>query len=96
MYSLHLHFFYGVMRSSIFFVGGGVPCTILANELDCDIIASEFELQSEQFWTNILAKDTIVEGDSKDPFSIATTQKCRGGCNFFSLDCSTLTLIVTL
>ena len=26
---------------------------------------------------------TIVEGDPKAPFSIATTPRCRGGCNSF-------------
>ena len=27
-----------------------------------------------------LVEPTVVEGDSKAPFSIATTPKCRGGC----------------
>ena len=26
---------------------------------------------------------TAVEGDQKAPFSIATTLRCRGGCNSF-------------
>ena len=26
---------------------------------------------------------TIIEGDPKDPFSIATTSKCREGCYSF-------------
>ena len=26
---------------------------------------------------------TVVGGDPKAPFSIATTPKCRGGCYFF-------------
>ena len=34
-----------------------------------------------------LSWPTVVEGDPEDPFSIATTQKCRGGR--YSLDCST-------
>ena len=25
---------------------------------------------------------TVVKGDPKAPFSIATTLRCRGGCNF--------------
>ena len=37
----------------------------------------------------------IVEGDSKVPFSIATTPKCEGGL-LLSHDCSTLPLILTL
>ena len=40
---------------------------------------------------------TLVEGDSKAPFSIATTSKCRGGRYSFPwIDCSTLPLILTL
>ena len=39
---------------------------------------------------------TVVKSDQKAPFSIATTPRCRGGCNFFSLDCSTLPLSLTL
>ena len=27
---------------------------------------------------------TVVEGGPKSPFSIATTPRCRGGCNSFS------------
>ena len=33
---------------------------------------------------------TVVEGDQKAPFSIATTPKCKGGHYSFSLDCSSL------
>ena len=36
---------------------------------------------------------TLVEGDQKAPFSIATTPRCRGAL-ILSFDCSTLTLIV--
>ena len=39
---------------------------------------------------------TVVEGDQKAPFSIATTPRCRGECLLLSLDCSTLPLIRTL
>ena len=39
---------------------------------------------------------TAVEGDQKDPFSIATTPRCRGGCDLLSQDYSTLPLIRTL
>ena len=35
---------------------------------------------------------TIVEGNHKAPFSIATTLRCRGRALLFSLDCSTLSL----
>ena len=38
---------------------------------------------------------TVVEGDPKAPFSIATTLKCRGAL-LLSLNCSTLPLIRTL
>ena len=38
----------------------------------------------------------IVVGDQKDPFSIATTLKCMGVGYFFSLNYSTLPLILTL
>ena len=38
---------------------------------------------------------TVVEGDQKAPVSIATTQRCRGGCDS-SQDHSTLSLIHTL
>ena len=38
---------------------------------------------------------TLVEGDPKAPFSIATTRRCRGVL-LLSLDCSTLPLIPTL
>ena len=59
----------------------------MANVLDYDNLVTEFELKSRyyvHFWTNILAKGksklvTIVEGDQKAPFSIATTLMCRGG-----------------
>ena len=36
---------------------------------------------------------TVVEGDQKAHFSIATTLKCRRGRNSFSLNCSTLPLL---
>ena len=39
---------------------------------------------------------TVVESDQKVPFSIATTQRCRGKALLFLLDCSTLPLIRTL
>ena len=39
---------------------------------------------------------TIVEGDPKALFSIATTPRYRGGCYLFSLDYSTLLMICTL
>ena len=39
---------------------------------------------------------TIVEGDPKAPFSIATTPRCRGRALLLSLDCSTLPLMHTL
>ena len=39
---------------------------------------------------------TVVEGDPKAPFSIATTQRCRGRRYSFTLDCSTLPLIRTI
>ena len=35
---------------------------------------------------------TIVEGDPKAPFSIATTPMCRGGRYSIAQDCSTLPL----
>ena len=38
---------------------------------------------------------TVVDGDQKAPFSIATTLRCRGAL-LLSLDCSTLPLIRTL
>ena len=31
----------------------------------------------------LLLLATVVKGDQKAPFSIATTPKCRGGRNFF-------------
>ena len=37
----------------------GNPCDLVANVLDCDIVISEFELQScnnVHFWTNTLGK----------------------------------------
>ena len=37
---------------------------------------------------------TVVEGDPKVPFSIATIARCRGGRYSFPMDCFTLTLIV--
>ena len=37
---------------------------------------------------------TLAEGDSKTPFSITTTPRCRA--RLHSLDCSTLPLILTL
>ena len=73
---------------------------IVADVLDCDIIASEFKLHSryyDHFRTNFSFSDfyretdifmilskavklaTVVEGDPKAPFSIATTPRCRGG-----------------
>ena len=39
---------------------------------------------------------TIVVGDPKAPFSIATTPRCRGGSYFLFLDHSTLPMILTL
>ena len=39
---------------------------------------------------------TIVEGDLKTPFSIATPLRCRGGCYSFPWIASTLPLIRTL
>ena len=39
---------------------------------------------------------TLVEGNQKAPFSIATTLRCRGRVKLLSLDCSTLPLIRTL
>ena len=39
---------------------------------------------------------TLLEGDSKAPFSIATTPKCRGRALLHSQDFSTLPLILTL
>ena len=39
---------------------------------------------------------TVVEGDQKALFSIATTPRCMGGRYSFSLDCSTLLFIRTL
>ncbi len=55
--------------------------------LDYDIVVNKFEFQSffyVQFWTNTLGKGivklaTVVKGDPKAPFLIATTPKCRGG-----------------
>ena len=38
---------------------------------------------------------TIVEGDQKAPFSIATTPRCGGRALLLFLDCSTLPLIRT-
>ena len=38
---------------------------------------------------------TVVEGDSKSPFFIAITPRCRGVL-LLSLDCSTLPLVHTL
>ena len=29
---------------------------------------------------------SLLEGDPKAPFSIATTPRCKGGCYFFTLD----------
>ena len=39
---------------------------------------------------------TLVKGDPKAPFSIATTLKCREGALLLCLDYSTLPLICTL
>ena len=39
---------------------------------------------------------TVVEGDPKAPFSIATTPRCWGRARLLSQDCSTLPLILTL
>ena len=39
---------------------------------------------------------TLVEGDQKAPFSIATTLRCRGRVLLLSQNCSTLPLIRTL
>ena len=39
---------------------------------------------------------TVVKGDQKAPFSIATTPRCRGRVPLLSLYCSTLPLIHTL
>ena len=39
---------------------------------------------------------SLVEGDSKATFSIATTPRCRGGCNSIPLYCSDLPLIIIL
>ena len=39
---------------------------------------------------------TVVEGDPKAPFSIATTPRCRRGRYSISLDCSTLAFTTTL
>ena len=39
---------------------------------------------------------TLVEGDQKAPFSIATIPRCKGSVLLLSLDCSTLPLINTL
>ena len=39
---------------------------------------------------------TVVEGDPKTPFLLATTLRCRGRRYFFSLDCYTLPVIHTL
>ena len=39
---------------------------------------------------NISKLAITVEGGLKAPFSIATTPRCQGGHNSFSLDCSTL------
>ena len=39
---------------------------------------------------------TVIEVDPNAPFSIATTPRCRRGCYYLSLDCSTLPLIRTL
>ena len=44
----------------------------------------------------LLLLATIVEGDLKAPFSVATTPRCRGSSVPLSLDCSTLPLIPTL
>ena len=43
----------------------------------------------------VIKLTTLVEGDPKAPFSIATTPRCRGWALFHSLDCSTLPLIFT-
>ena len=37
---------------------------------------------------------TIVEGDPKAPFLIATTPRCRGRALLYSRDCSTLPMIL--
>ena len=38
---------------------GANPCSIVANILDCDIVVSEFKLQSDycsHFWTNTISE----------------------------------------
>ena len=39
---------------------------------------------------------TLVKSDPKGPFSIAIKSRCRGRALLYSLDCSTLPLILTL
>ena len=48
------------------------------------------------FKYSFLKLATLVEGDQKTPFSIATTLRCRGGALLLSMDYSTLPLIRTL
>ena len=46
-------------------------------------------LEKSEYYTKIKVKlATLVKGDLKDPFSIATTPRCRGGC--YSISCIAL------
>ena len=38
----------------------------------------------EQKYKSLLSRPTVGEGDSKAPFSVATTLKCKGGHYTFS------------
>ena len=41
-------------------------------------------LGMEKYPRSIIVKfANVVESDQKAPFSVATTQRCRGGCYFF-------------
>ena len=49
--------------------------------------------QREEIFTKVCLRKV---NDLKAPFSLATTPRCKGGCNFFSMNGSTLPLIPTL
>ena len=68
--------------------------SVLLDGCFCHLITQEDWNAIKKLKKYLLA--TIVEGDQKAPFLIATALRCRGRAHLFSLDCSSLPLIRTL
>ena len=84
-------------KNKVFQSNTGLPCSVVANELDCDMVVSEFDLQSRdyvQFWTNTIGKGINLL--TPDSFSFIFTLWSAATGNPTRIQLLTITGIIIL